>query len=188
MREEGKDHAVLGFKKANDGWHIVEFLEGIDFLPGKGGEGIYQNERGFKTYKFPTAVKDEEDDGSNGADVNILIGVEKGGPFCANVLACVGLWEKVKQKFPGDDVSVFDKAVMDGIKIKLPGMSCMMRTELDKDQNVRVREMASFAKYKEILAEEKTKGKTGGGKKKDDKSTGKTEEKADAKPASDGWD
>jgi hypothetical protein len=33
----------------------------------------------------------------------------------------------------------------------------MMRTELDKDKRARTREMASFARYKEVLAEEKTK-------------------------------
>jgi hypothetical protein len=174
MKEQGSDHATLGFKKASDGWHIVSFLENIGFLPGKGGEGIYQNEKGFKTYKFPTAVKDEEDDGSNDADVNILVGTEKGGGMLANILACVGLWEAVQKKFPGDDVSVFDEPVMNGIKARLPGMSCMMRTELDKDGNVRVREMASFARYKEIIAEEKSKSgdkkasnKGGGGKAKE---------------------
>jgi hypothetical protein len=32
----------------------------------------------------------------------------------------------------------------------------MMKTELDKDKKVRIREMASFTKYKEIVAEHLT--------------------------------
>ncbi len=185
MKEEGKDHVVTGFKKPNDGWHLVEFKEGIDFLPGKGGEGIYQNERGFKTYKFPAVVKDEVDDGSNDADVSQLCGVEKGGTWLANILACVGLWEAVKKKFPGENVSVFDGPVIDGIKTRLPGMSCMMRTEIDKDGNARVREMASFARYKEILAEEKAKS-TGGGKKGKGKEAG-TDKPPATETSGDGW-
>ena len=156
MKEEGKDHVVTGFKKPVDGWHPVTFQQGIDFLPGKGGEGVYQNERGFKTYKFPALVTEPEAE-SDGADVSQLCGVEKGGGWLANILACVGLWEAVKKRFPDPGVSVFDAPVIEGIKGKLPGLSCMMRTEIDKDGNARVREMASFAKYKEIQAEAKAK-------------------------------
>ena len=114
MKETGKDHATSGFKVPSDAWHIVEFGEGIDYLPGKGGEGIYQNERGFKTYKIPAKVKDENDPDDT-ADNSQLVGVEKGGTWMANILACVGLWDAVCKKFPGDDVTVFDKPVMDGI-------------------------------------------------------------------------
>ena len=164
MREEGKDHVITGFKAPSDGWHIVEFQEGIDFLHGKGGEGIYQNERGFKTYKLPAKVKDENDP-DNDADISQLVGMEKGGPWLANILACVGLWEAVCKKYPGKDTSVFDEPIIAGIKAKLPGMSCMMRTEKDKDGRAQTREMASFVRYKEILKEQKEKdakkGKTG---------------------------
>lgn len=162
MKEKGMDGATAGFKLPSDGWHLVEFQEGIDFLPGKGGEGIYQNERGFKTYKFPAKVKDEND-ADDGADVSQLIGMEKGGTFLANILAAVGLLAAIEKKFPGEDVSVWDDPIMNGIKIKLPGMSCMMKTELDKEgKRVSVRQTASIAKFKEIQAEEAARG---GGKK-----------------------
>jgi hypothetical protein len=179
MKEQGKDHVVTGFKVPQNGWHIVEFGEGIDFLTGKGGEGIYQNERGFKTYKFPAKVKDENDP-DNDADISQLAGMEKGGPWVANILACVGLWEAVCKKFPGDDVSVFDKNVMDGIKSKLPGRSCMMRTEIDKDGRAQVREMCTMAKYKEVLAEQKV--KSGG-----NKSGAKKEEVKQEAASGDDW-
>lgn len=170
MKESGSDHVVTGFKLPGDGWHIVEFGEGIDFLTGKGGEGIYQNERGFRTYKLPAKIKDENDV-DNDVDVSQLVGTEKGGGWLANILACVGLWDGLVKAFPGDDVSVFDQPIIDKIKIKLPGKSCMMRTEVGKDSQgkdrTNVREMASFVKYKEILAEAPKggSGKKGAGKK-----------------------
>ena len=166
MKEEGKEYVVTGFKVPGDGWHVVEFQEGIGFLPGKGGEGIYQNERGFRTYKLPAIVKDDTDP-DDGADISQLVGVEKGGTWLANILACVGLWEAVKNRFPGPNVSVFDTQVMDGIKTKLPGQTCMMKTELDKDNRARVKVMCSLSKYKGILREEKEKEaiKKKGGKK-----------------------
>ena len=164
MKEDGKDRVETGFRTPGDGWHIVEFQQGIDYLPGKGGEGIYQNERGFKTYKLPALVKDDTDP-DDGADISQLVGVEKGGPWLANILACVGLWDAVKAKFPGPDISVFDQPVIDGIKARLPGCTCMMKTEQYKDKDdqnrARVRVMCSIAKYKEILKEEKEKAATG---------------------------
>jgi hypothetical protein len=156
MKEEGRDFIETGFKVPQNGWHLVEFQEGIDYLPGKGGEGIYQNEKGYKTYKLPAIVKDENDP-DDGADISQLVGMEKGGGWMANILACVGLWEAVKQKFPGPDVSVFDQPVMDGIKSRLPGRTLMMLTELDKEGRPKVRKMCSLAKYKEYQAEEKAK-------------------------------
>jgi hypothetical protein len=156
MKEQGKDHVETGFKVPSNGWHLVEFGQGIDFLQVKGGGAPYQNEKGFKTYKLPATVKDDSDP-DNGADVSQLVGVEKGGQWMANILACVGLWEAVTAKFPDPNTSVFDQPVMDGIKSRLPGRTCMMKTEVDKDGNARVRVMASIAKYKDILAEEKAK-------------------------------
>jgi hypothetical protein len=106
----------------------------------------------------------DPNDPDDGANNNQFVGMEKGGPWLANILACVGLWEAVKKHFPGPDVSVFDQPVLDGIKAKLPGLKCMMKTEIEKGKGkdadrtyVRTREMASFAKYKEIEKEEKEK-------------------------------
>jgi hypothetical protein len=189
MKESGKDLVETGFKVPSNGWHLVEFGQGIDFLQVKGGGAPYQNDKGFKTYKLPATVKDESDP-DNGADISQLVGIEKGGPWMANILACVGLWDAVVAKFPDPNVSVFDQPVMDGIKSRLPGRTCMMKTELDKDGNARIRVMASIAKYKEALAEEKAKNagaKTGKGADKEKKSeeTGKPGEPVKAGDA--GW-
>ena len=175
MKEKGTDGATAGFKLPGDGWHVVEFQEGIAFLTGKGGEGIYQNERGFKTYKFPAKVKDDGDP-DDGADCSQLVGMEKGGSYLANILAAVGLWEQIEKKFPGDDVSVWDDAIMNGVKTKLPGLTCMMKTEIDKKGYLQVRQTASFKKYKEILAEEAAKGGSKAGKKTETKAAAPAEE------------
>ena len=152
MREEPSDHVVTGFKVPTDGWHKVEFTTGIDWLPGKGGEGVYQNERGFKTLKLPCIVKDDADP-DDGASVDQLIGMEKGHAWMAHILRCVGLWDAIEKKYPEKNKTVLDLDIVDGIKSRLAGFGCMMKTEIDKDKKVRIREMASFAKYKEILAE-----------------------------------
>lgn len=163
MKEEGQDHVVTGFKNPSDGWHIFEFKEGIDYRKNEAGDAPFVNDNGFKTLILPCVVSDPNDP-DDGANNNQFVGMEKGGPWLANILACVGLWEAVKKRFPGPDVSVFDQPVLDGIKAKLPGLKCMMKTELEKGKGkdvnkvfVRTREMASFAKYKEIEKEEKEK-------------------------------
>jgi hypothetical protein len=167
MKEEPTDHVVIGFKVPQDGWHQAKFQQGIDYLPaGKGKDGFYQNEKGFKTLKLPCLVDDDQDP-DNEAQINVLVNTENGHKVMAGILLCVGLWEAVNKRFPGKDVTVFDQPVIEGIKVKLPGMSCMMRTEIDKNNNAAPREIVTFAKYKEIQTAAKTKAadtKKGGGK------------------------
>lgn len=160
MKEVGSDYVKTGFKNPSDGWHVFQFKEGIDFTKDKDGQPKL-SENGFKTIMFPCVVFDEKDP-DNGANNNQFVGMEKGGPWLANILACVGLWEAVTTRFPGPDVSVFDAPVLEGIKSKIHDLTCMMKTEMEKDRKTgemrcRTREMASFAKYKEIQAEEKAK-------------------------------
>lgn len=188
MKEQGQDGAVVGFRIPTDGWHAVEFQEGIDTLKQKDNHDVeYQNERGFKTYKFPAKViAGDTNDPDDGADASQLVGVEKGGQFLANILAAVGLWDAICKAFPGDDVSVFDAKVIDGIKTRMPGKACMIKFEVGKDPKTgnpraNVRQIASFAKYKEILKEESAKGKgkaAGGGK--SDPGTAKPKAEEDA--------
>ena len=164
MKETGKDGAEYGFKVAPDGWHKIEFQDEIGFLPGKGGVGFTQDDDGFKTYKFAAKVIESENGENDGIVIDQLAGTNpkyRGGSIVANILAAVGLWDAVLKAFPGEDASVFDKPVMDGIKGKVPGTSCMVKTEIGKDGRSHVRQIASFAKYKEIHAAEKS---TGGSK------------------------
>lgn len=186
MKEKGVDGAeVGGFKVATDGWHQIEVQEGIDLMKGKGGEGIYQDEKtGQHAWVFPLKVKDPDDE-SDGANIGFTVFEKGGGDTLATLLAAVGLWDALIKKFPGDDVTVFDKPVIEGIKVKLPGMSCMARSQVDKQGYAKAAQFASFKRYKEILAEEKAKG----GGKSAAKSGAEPQKAAAAEPEADetGW-
>jgi hypothetical protein len=163
MKEKGVDGAeVGGYKVAKDDWHIVEFQEGIGMMPGKGGEGFWQDEKGGHAWIFPIKVKDPEDE-SDGANIQFSANENGGGNALSTILAAVGMWDAICKKYPGDDVTVFDKPIMDGIKVKLPGMSCMCRSQAYTDKGGYTKakgvQFASFTKYKEIAKEEKAKGK-----------------------------
>ena len=162
VNEEGSDHVVSTFKVPVDGWHKCQFKTGIDYLPaGKGQEGYYQDDKGNKALKLPCVVADP-DDPDDGGQVNILVNMGSQQKLMTGILICVGLWEAVKKRFPDPNVSVFDPPVVEGIKLKLPELFCMIKTRVDKKGNCVHSEIASFAKYKEILAEEKAKGKKKG--------------------------
>jgi hypothetical protein len=174
-----KDGEIGGFKVATDGWHVGEFQEGIDFIPGKGGEGIWQDDQGNKAYSFPLKVKDPDDE-SDGANIGCTIFCKGGEDAMATLLDSVGLLAAVNAKFAGD-VSPFDSKIMDGVKVKLPGKSCMVKTQIDKKGFARAVSIVSFAQHKEIIAVAAAKG---AGKK--GKST--TEEKSpESAPKSDDW-
>jgi hypothetical protein len=157
MKEVGTDGSEFGIKNAADGWHVVEFGEGIDFMKEKGKDTPWQDADGNKAYVFPLKVKDT-DDPDDGATIGLSIFTKGGGNQMASVLAAVGLWDSLTKAFPDPNVSVFDKQIMDSVKIKLPGMQCMVESKLDKNNFSRVHKIASFAKYKEIIAAEKAAG------------------------------
>ena len=168
MQETPTDHVLMGFKTVSDGWHVAKFQSGIDYLPaGKDKEGLWQDDKGNKALKLPCLV-DDVDDPDHEGQINIVINTGSGQKSMAGILLCVGLWDAVQKRYPGKDVTVFDAPVIEGIKVKLPGTYCMIKTEVDRNNNARPREIVSFAKYKEIEAEEKTKaagkGKAGGKK------------------------
>jgi hypothetical protein len=165
MKEKGTDHAKSEFKVINNGWHVFEFTDGIDYAKEKdnpSNDALDKN--GNKSLLIPSIIKDSNDpDDSAKLTQRINIGFSSSGGWMASLLICVGLWDAICKKFPGDDVSVFDEAVLNGIKVKLPGLSCMMRTEIDKAGYAKVVEMASFTAYKKIQTEEAVTDK--GGKK-----------------------
>ena len=157
MKESPTDEVTMGAKVPADGWHLAKFNEGIDYLPaGSGKEGYFQNEKGFRTLKLPCQVSDPEDPDNEGY-INVLVNMENGQKIMSGILKCVGLWDAVEKRFPGKDVTVFDNPVIEGIKVKLPGLSCMIKTEIGGKNmnNANARKIVSFARYKEIAAKEK---------------------------------
>ena len=175
MKEQAHDGKTFTGIAVPDGWHEIEIQDGIDYMPGKGGEGVYQDDKGFKAWKIPMKVKND-DDTANGGTVGCTVFEANGGDLMATILDAAGLWKTICEKFPGDE-TVFDKKIMDGVKTRLPGKTFMIESRLDKAGFAKVISVASYAKYKELSAE----------KKEDKKSGGKKEEKA-AAPKTDSWD
>lgn len=179
MKESPKPGMNIGgFKVASDAWHSCEFQEGIDWMHGKGGEGIWQDEQGNKAVNLPVKVVDDNDE-DNGALIGITVFTKGGGDAMATILDAAGLWKAVTDKFPGD-ISVFDPKVIDGIKIKLPGRPVMVLSEVDKKGFAKGIKVASFEEYKQIKA-------AGGDGPKSDKKGGKKEEKKSESQKADDW-
>ena len=181
MREKAQDGKTFLGVMAADGWHEIEIQDGIDYLMAKDGGNPVQNERGFKTWKITTKVIESEDKPSIGGFVGCLVSEEKGGDLMATILDAAGLWKTICEKFPGDDVTVFDKKIMDGVKTRLPGKTFMIESRLDKAGFAKVISVASYAKYKELSAEKKEDKKSGGKKEESKK------EAATAVGTGDGW-
>ena len=142
-----------------DGWHLCKFTEGIDFLRDKKTDdnpnpGYKQDDKGKKTLKLPCIVDDPADKG-NGGQIQVLLNESNGGDKLAIILKCVGLWPAIVKKYPGDDVTVFDQRIINGIKTHLPSSEKVyVRSALDKDKrNARYQEIRSIANYKKWMAE-----------------------------------
>jgi hypothetical protein len=131
MKAKGREHAEWGFKKPNDGWHLVELLEGAGEMK-KDGE-IMKDEKGNTLYKIPAKINDESAE-DHGADISIsfLSATPFGEQKVADLLAAIGEFDNFEKAFPGDR-SFFEQAIFDKIKIKTNGKFCKMRTETSKD-------------------------------------------------------
>lgn len=142
MKVEANERGTIeqGFKRAEDGWHLVEFQEGITALTNKDDEEVF-NKQGDALWKIPLKVNDA-DDISHEVDVDCIAGENsKGEQMIADFLGATGLWKKFAKKFPGD-VSVFDDPIISKIKTSLPGQMMRIKTQQneykDKDGNDQV--------------------------------------------------
>jgi hypothetical protein len=183
LKGEITDH-VQSFKVVSDGWHVIRFEQGIDLAINRETGAVAVDKNGNHSLLLPYTINDA-DDADNGSKLTERLNFGFNGPKLAGILACAGLWEAVKKRFPGPDVSVFDQPVVDGIKAKLPGLGCMVRTAIDKDGYPKSAEWASFAHYKKLQAEEKTKAATS--KKGKAAAPAETTPAAETAPAGDGW-
>ncbi len=155
MHEIGTDGAEYssGFKQPTDGWHTVEVQEGIGFLKsGKAGEDQHdwQDKDGTKAYKFTLKIIDDDD--NKDITIDRIANTKNGGKIVADLLAAAGLWKKLCEAYPGGNVSVFDKPIIEGIISKLPNTKFTVETEQNKEGKAFVKTIASFAKQKELIA------------------------------------
>jgi hypothetical protein len=120
-----------GFKKPEDGWHKVEMGEGIDLMKDKEGK-VVQDAKGNNLWKFPAKINDE-DASDHEADISLIIAETAfGEKKIGDIIAAIGQKDNFEKAFPGDR-SFFETAIMDKVKIKVPGQFCQMRTETSKD-------------------------------------------------------
>lgn len=120
-----------GFKKPEDGWHKVEMGEGIDLMKDKEGK-VVQDAKGNNLWKFPAKINDE-DASDHEADISLIIAETAfGEKKIGDIIAAIGQKDNFEKAFPGDR-SFFEQAIMDKVKIKVPGQFCQMRTETSKD-------------------------------------------------------
>jgi len=157
MKVQGREHAEWGFKMPSDGWHRVEMLEGIDYFK-KEGE-IQTDKKGEKAWLFPAKISDDQDP-DDGIRVNQFVyESDFGEQKIADILAGIGEMANFEKAFPGER-SFFESAIMDKIKIKVPGKFLKMRTELSKDgKNVNFPECASLKYTPEEKGKAAAKGK-----------------------------
>jgi len=120
-----------GFKRPEDGWHIVEMGEGIDLMKDKEGV-VVKDAKGNNLWKFPAKINDE-DASDHEADISLIIAETAfGEKKISDIIAAIGQKDNFEKAFPGDR-SFFEPAIMDKVKIKVPGQFCQMRTETSKD-------------------------------------------------------
>jgi len=130
MKVKGSEVGEWGFKKPNDGWHIVQMGEGIDFLKKDGAP--LKNDKGNDLYKFPAKINDETAD-DHGADIGFVVAATPfGEKQIADILVAIGEAENFEKAFPGDR-SYFENEIFSKVKIKVANKMLKMKTELSKD-------------------------------------------------------
>ena len=129
MRAEANERGTIesGFKRAEDGWHVVRFLEGIEELKNKEGEMV-SNKGGDQLWKFPLVVDDDADISHETEIDSIAAENAKGEQLISNFLGATGLYAAFAKAFPGD-VSVFESKCMGKVKTKLPGQFMRVKTK-----------------------------------------------------------
>ncbi len=131
MKQFG-DSGVIdsGFRRAEDGWHVVKVDEGIGYLMKKSDDGdvISLTKGGEKNWKIPLIVDDENDD-SHEVKIDVIIGENaKGEQILSGFIGASGLMEKFEKAFPGE-VSVFDEKVMAKVKSNFQGSVFRVKTK-----------------------------------------------------------
>ena len=167
MKVKGRENADWSARKAQDGWHMVMFEEGIDFLKDQDGN-FYMTKpdskgNSYKRLSFPTSIKEDgEDDGIRVSNA-VSVGTDFGEQRVADLLAATGLFAAFEKNFP-EDASFWDENVLNAIKSKLPGKFCKMRLETNSKSGYQ--NVVELAKADATVSnkEKKTKATGGAGK------------------------
>lgn len=120
MKYHGKSGAEWGFKNPTEGWFDVVITDDIDINTNK--------DSGKSSLLVTTKVISGE---MAGAQITIFcpMGTEFGEHKVADIIENVGLQSKFDERFPGDDVSYFDAAVIRALQQALPNKPLRLKLE-----------------------------------------------------------
>ena len=155
MKANIKQGQSFGRIPVADGWHLAEIQDGVDYMRTKDGN-VYQNDNGSKAWKITAKVVESSNPDSVGGFIGITVFEERGQDKMATILDAAGLWKIICDKFP-DDISVFDKRIMDGVKQKLPGRTLMVQSKEDKNGFANAEAFADRKTYNAEIAHGTTK-------------------------------
>lgn len=131
MKVQGRENASWGFKEVPEGWHMVQFQDGIDYLMDKEGR-MSEDKKGNKLLKIPAKIIDDPDLENTNLDTIVSFGTQFGEQKIADILTNCGLYKKFEQNFDAD-ASFFDEGPLSALKSKLPSQCVKFRVEKSKD-------------------------------------------------------
>lgn len=131
MDTQGTQVADWGFKAPVDGWYLMEFMGDIKELS--------KEVDGDTKFSLQIPLKAISDLAGDEATFQMSIFIPLSGETdkeigfakkkMADVLVNSGLWEQLETKYPGKDVSILDKRIVDAIAINLPSHQAMAKVE-----------------------------------------------------------
>ena len=131
MDTKGTPVADWGFQAPIDGWYLMEFMGDIKEIkkevdgdvkfslqiPLKAIQSLSGEEAAFQMSIFIPL--------SGETDKEIGFAKKK----MADVLVNSGLWEQFETKYPGSNISILDKRIVEGVCSQLPGARAMAKVE-----------------------------------------------------------
>ena len=151
----GSGTIETGFKRAEDGWHVVVVCDGIDILKNKEGK-TSTTKGGDQMWKIPLKINDETDI-SHDVEVDAIAAENaRGEQLITDFLGATNLFEEFAKRFPDTNVSVFEPKIMDKVKVKLNGQFFRIKTKQnaykDKDGKEQIAvNIVAFGKMSEKI-------------------------------------
>jgi len=121
---------VIFNKNVANGWYIVEAMEIIEYNEDINKLDIY--------FRIESKYKSEKEfKGKNSVNF-VLTHYKKDEQQLSNLLECLGVWRIINIYHPEPNASLFDPQVIRHIKVKTPGMFCMVRITHDDEWFCRI--------------------------------------------------
>jgi len=187
MDTQGQKNADWGYQPPAPGWYYMTFMDGIEEIKKEDGDKVKLS------LKIP--LQANEAYGGEAAEFKMSVFIPLSGETdkeigfakkkMADVLVNAGLWEMFEKKYPGD-ISILDKRIIDGAKIKLPEKQILVKIEetVSKKDNKTYTNIVRLAPrdFKPELEEKKEKSKAA------DKGSGKGKTETAAAGKDDDWE